>query len=205
MLGKKDKPQPTIRQMELFHDTNLYIPTRTVYFGGGVINEDIVDSVTIAQVIKNLQILEHRDQGESITLVLNSCGGSWEDGIALYDMIRALKSPVNILAMGKVYSMGSVILQAGDKRIMTKHTAMMIHDGLEGVEAPPKAFEAWGEWSKVTRKQMYEIYYEQMVKKSPDITLGEIESMCSHDTILSAKNAVDVGLADIIMEDVIKE
>lgn len=199
-----EKICPSIVQMELYHETNVYLPTRTVYFAGSICVEDEVNSVSVAQTIKNLQILEHQDQGKPITLILNSCGGSWEDGIGLYDIIKALKSPVTIIAIGKVYSMGSIILQAGVKRIMTKHTAIMIHDGTEGVFANAKAFESWGDWSKVTRKQMYNIYYSQMKKKNPKITIKKIEDMCGHDAIFTAQEAVDIGLADELMEEVKK-
>lgn len=203
MFGKKDI-EPTMRHMELFHEENLYLPTRTIYFGGNYYNEDEVDSVSVAQVIKNLHILEHQNPGEPIKLELNSCGGSWADGIALYDVIKSLQSPIIIVGLGKLWSMGSVILQAGDYRVLTKHSTVLIHDGSESYGGDPKSFEAWGEQSKVTRKQSYEIYYEQMVKKNPKITIKQIEQMCSHDTILSAEEAVNAGLADEIMENIQK-
>jgi ATP-dependent Clp protease protease subunit len=203
MFEKKEEV-PTIRLIELFHENNLYLNTRTVYFGGDTWNEDEVTSNTVAQVIKNLQILEYQSPGEKINLILNSCGGSWADGIGLYDMIRALKSPVIIIGIGKIYSMGSIIIQAGDYRVVTKHTTTLIHDGTDGYVGTPKSFEAWGNQSKITRQQSYQIYYEQMVKKNPKITLKKIEEMCSHDTILSAEETVNLGLADCIMEDVEK-
>lgn len=205
MFSKKQDETPWLRYMEFFQEANLYLPTRTVYFGGDTYHEDEVNSCTIGETIKNLQMLEHLSPGYRITLLLNSCGGSWDDGIALHDVIKALKSPVTVIGLGKVYSMGSIILQAGDTRVLTKHTTVLIHDGSEGFYGSPKSFEAWGERSKLTREQSYKIYFDQMVKVNPDITLEDIEQMCSHDTILTAEQAVELGLADEIMENVTKE
>ena len=205
MVKKKENRDPLMGYIEALHDINLYIPTRTIYFGGDTINEDVVNPTTVAQTIKNLLVLEYQDNTKPITLILNSCGGSWFDGVGLYDIIKSLKSHVTIMAIGKVFSMGSIILQAGDRRIITKHTFMMIHDGNDGYEGTPKSFEAWGENSKVTRLQCYKIYREQMRKKNPKITLKQIENLCSHDTIFDAEQCVEKGLADQIMDEMTKE
>lgn len=188
--------------VEKFHADNLYLPTRTIYFGGTGIDydntEDEVNCRTVSQFIKNLHILEHKER-KPISILLNTPGGSWEDGMAVYDLITKLKSPITIIGMGKLYSMGSIIFQAGDKRIMMANTAMMIHDGSDGFIGNAKAFERWGENSKRIRQSMYKIYYNQIKKKKPRITLQEIENMCSHDTIFTAKEAVRIGLADRVM------
>jgi ATP-dependent Clp protease protease subunit len=204
MFAKKDT-YPTLRHMEFFQEANMYIPTRTVYFGGDSYHEDVVNSCTVSKAIKNLHMLEHSDPGETISIILNSCGGSWDDGIALYDVIKSLQSPVVIIGMGKVYSMGSIILQAGDIRVLTNHTTMLIHDGTEGYIGSPKSFEAWGERSKITREQSYNIYYNQMVKKDEKITIKKIEALCSHDTILTAEEAIKIGLADEMLQNITKE
>jgi ATP-dependent Clp protease protease subunit len=178
-----------------FHNENLYIPTRTIYFGGSNDVEDEINSVSCASLIKNFQILEHKEVAP-ISLVLNSCGGSWEDGIAVYDLIKTLKSTVNIIGMGKLYSMGSVLFQAGDARYVLPNTTMMIHDGSEGYVGIPKSYESWAVWSKLTREKMYKIYYDKMNKKNKKITLKKIEDMCSKDTIFNANEMVSLGLAD---------
>ena len=192
-----------LSQISQFHNNNLYLPTRTIYFGGNDDTEvdstsDEVNSLTVAQIIRNLHILETK-QIAPISLLLNTLGGSWEDGIAVYDLIQNLKSPVNILAIGKVYSMGSIIFQAGTKRILTSNTLMMIHDGTDGYIGDSKSFEAWAKNSKKVRETMYKIYYERIKEKKPRITLKDIEEMCSHDTIFTAKEAVKIGLADRIL------
>jgi len=77
----------TSNDYQMFHETNLYLPTRTIYFGGQCFDEDVVTSQTVAQLIKNLHILEHREIAP-ISILLNTIGGSWESGIAVYDVIK---------------------------------------------------------------------------------------------------------------------
>lgn len=185
------------------HNNNLYIPDRLIYFGAIDTSledaPDEVNSLTSAQVIKNLYLLEQINHNQ-ITLILNSIGGSWDDGIAIYDYIKSLKSKVKIVVLGKAWSMGSIILQAGSHRIIYKHTSLLIHDGSEAYAGTSKDFEAWAKRSLITREQMYKIYYEQVKKKRKKITLQQIEDMCNHDFILTGKEIIDIGLADKIIK-----
>lgn len=184
---------------KMYHDYNINFITREVCFGQFPLETngegECVSGVTVTQTIKNLMILDNINH-KPIYLYLNTFGGQWEDGVALYDIIRNLKSKVYIIGIAKLYSMGSIILQAGYKRYMTKHSAMLIHDGSETYSGETKSYEAWGDRAKITRREGYEIYYEQMKKINPNITIQYIENLCTHDTILSAREAIEMGLAD---------
>jgi ATP-dependent Clp protease protease subunit len=185
-----------------FHETNLYLPTRTIYFGGVGVDSDMdndeVNCRTVGQLIKNLHVLESKETAP-ISLLLNTPGGYWPDGIAVYDLIQKLKSEVNILGMGKLWSMGSIIFQAGTKRVLMQNATIMIHDGSDGYEGDAKSFENWAKDSKRIREVMYKIYYDKIKVKKPKITIKDIESMCAHDTIFTAKEAVKIGLADKLL------
>lgn len=190
-----------LANVEKFHSDNLYIPTRTAYFGGTNILDDVPDEVnckTAGQLIKNLHILEAKEIAP-ISILMSTPGGSWEDGIAVYDLINKLKSKIIIIGLGKLYSMGSLIFQAADRRILMTNTTIMIHDGSDGFYGDAKAYENWAEFSKHVRKTMYKIYYDKMKKKKSKITLQDIENMCAHDTWFTAEEAVKMGLADKIM------
>ena len=190
-----------LANVEKFHSDNLYIPTRTIYFGGTSLLDDDPDEVnckTAGQLIKNLHILENKEKGP-ITILMSTPGGSWEDGIAMYDLIKKAKSNITIVGMGKLYSMGSIILQGADKRVLMPNATIMIHDGNDGYNGDAKSYENWAEFSKHTRKTMYKIYYDKMKKKKAKITLKDVEEMCGHDNWFTAKEAVRIGLADRIM------
>lgn len=191
----------SIAQIERFHLDNLYIPTRVIYFAGTekfTEQSDEVSVVSVAQLIKNIHILDSINS-DPITLLLNTCGGEWESGIAVYDLIKKTKSKVYIIGLGKLYSMGSVIFQAGYKRYIYPNTLMLIHNGSEGYYGDPKSFENHAKISKSTREIMYKIYYDKMIKKNKNITLKEIEELCSHDSIFNSEEIVNLGLADKII------
>jgi len=191
----------SVAQIEIFHNEGLYLPTRTIYFAGTekfTEQSDEVSVVSVAQLIKNIHILESINT-DPITLLLNTCGGEWESGIAVYDLIKKIKSKVYIIGLGKLYSMGSVIFQAGYKRYIYSNTAMLVHDGSEGYYGDTKSFENWAKNSKKTRETMYKIYHEKMIRKNSSITLKEIEELCSHDSIFNSEEIIKLGLADKII------
>lgn len=73
-----------------------------------------------------------RDPGQPITIDINSPGGSVVDGLAMFDLIQRLRragSHVTTRALGAAFSMGAVILQAGDDRVVFPHSRILIHEG----------------------------------------------------------------------------
>ena len=72
-----------------------------------------------------------RDPGCDMTLVFNSPGGSVIDGLALYDCITELKGKghkITTVARGYAASMGGILLQAGDERIVGANAHVLIHE-----------------------------------------------------------------------------
>ena len=137
---------------------------------------------------------------QPIVVHMNNLGGDWYHGMAIYDAIRASRAHVYGLCWGYAMSMGSIIIQACDSRIVAPHCTFMIHDGFESLTGTCKAVEAWAKYATKLRTHMYEIYLQRMKAAKPRITLQKIEHMCSHDTIFTAEQAVDYGLADWVLE-----
>lgn len=135
-----------------------------------------------------------------IFIHMNNLGGDWAHGMSMYDAIRASTAHVYGIMWGHAMSMGSIIVQACDSRIVAPHCTFMIHDGFENISGTCKTVESWTEYTKKTRKIMYDIYLSRMKAKKPRMTLGKIEDMCSHDTLFTAEEAVKNGLADWILE-----
>jgi len=187
-------------ELDRFHNYGVLVTPRIVYFGSEIDidgDENGVDYASTKKLIKNLMFLDTISH-KMISMLMNTPGGNWEDGMAIYDVIMRLKSHIKIVVVGKAYSMGSIILQAADKRVLYPNSAIMIHDGSDGYAGAPKDFEAWAENSKYTRKQMYKIYYERMNEKKRT-TLEKIEAMCDHDCIIRPIEAVKIGLADKVL------
>ncbi len=131
---------------------------------------------------------------------MNNLGGDWFHGMSMYDAIRASTAHVYGIMWGHAMSMGSIIVQACDSRIVAPHCTFMIHDGTESLSGTCKTVESWAKYAKKTRERMYEIYLSRMKSKRHRITLKKIEDMCSHDTILTSEEAVKNGLADWVLE-----
>lgn len=96
-------------------------------------NED-VSQATVAECIATVGSWARRDPGP-LTLVLNSPGGSVYAGLALYDFLRFISSqgnPVTTLALGRTASMGGILMQAGDTRIIGQHAYFHIHEVSSG-------------------------------------------------------------------------
>lgn len=192
--------------IDQLHDYSLYIPTRTIYIGsesssdvGIDSGESGVDHILAERFIKNMHLLESISK-EPITIILNNPGGDWYHGIAIYDAIKSSECYVTIIVYGHAMSMGSVILQAADKRIMAPNARLMIHYGYMGMSSNhSKIFDKWSEENKRINKEMESIYLEKMQAKNPHVTLPRLRRMLDFDTILSAAQTVKCGLADEVL------
>jgi ATP-dependent Clp protease protease subunit len=178
--------------IDRFFDYDLHTETRTIFVGDA--SEDGVDALMAERVIKALHLFVTADAGKEIRLILNSAGGYWTHGMAIYDAIKACPAHITIEVYGNCMSMATVILQAADERILHPGVTFMIHDGSDGYVGNTRDFEAWAKHSKIIRKRMYEIYAEKSGKPT-----SYWEKKCGTDFILEAKQAVALGLADKVV------
>ena len=133
--------------VDQFMDNHIYLPTRTIYMGSMSSSDDEGESDTdyhmAETVVKALHILDNQDavsmKGEKpINVIMNNIGGEVYHGMAIYDAISNCKNHVTIRVYGHAMSMGSIILQAADQRIMTRHSRIMIHYGNFGMHQHTK-------------------------------------------------------------------
>lgn len=91
-----------------------------------------VDDESARAVVTRLLSLDAEDPKKEIVLYINSPGGSIHDGLAIYDAMRAISSPVSTVCTGLAASMGAVLLAGGDKgrRFTWPHARIMIHQPL---------------------------------------------------------------------------
>jgi ATP-dependent Clp protease protease subunit len=90
-----------------------------------------VDDLVAEKIVKQLLYLDSQNQ-EEITLYINSPGGVISSGLAIYDVMQAVKSPVATVVCGQAASMGAVLLAAGrkGKRYAWPNARVMIHQPL---------------------------------------------------------------------------
>lgn len=180
--------------VDRFFDYDIWIEKRIITIvdtvnENGEQNE--VDAQMAERVFKAFELFNETPD-KPVKIILNTAGGDWDSGIAIYDTISLSPCHVVIEVRGCAMSMGSLILQAADERVLYPHATVMIHDGTLGYNTDTISFEKWGEYSKKhLRPKTYAIYAKKSGKDAK-----YWEKRCSHDYILSAEEAVEEGLAD---------
>lgn len=192
--------------LDKFFDYEIYIPTRTIYMGSAINDQDGesgTDGAMAERVIKALHILDSSAPGgdKPITIIMNNPGGDEYHGLAIYDAIKACNNHVTIIVYGYAMSMGSIILQAADKRIMAPNARMMIHYGTWGINDHPKIVYKWAEEGKKFDSWMEHLYLGKILQKHSNFTLKKVQEMCNFDTFLNPQEAVALGLADEVLGD----
>lgn len=177
--------------VDRFYDYDLHVETRTIYLGDATEDEGVGPQMA-AKLIKAMHILQSTGSGD-IRILMNSFGGCWYSGMAIFDSIGASPCHITIEVLGPAMSMGAVILQAADERVIHPNATLMLHDGYTSATGTPKSFESWGDESKRLRRRMYEIFASRTAKSA-----RYWEKVCTHDYFFDARKALAAGLVDRI-------
>ena len=167
--------------------------------------EDYMANLVVAQML----FLESQNPDKPIKLYINSPGGSVTAGLAIYDTMQFVKTPVHTMVMGQAASMGSFLAQAGaaGHRYVLPESRTMIHrvsSGTRGtsgsVHVQELEFEdarRHFEESKRLNQRLTELYVKH---NTAGKTYEELFETMKFDTFLSAEEAVANGLADKVIE-----
>lgn len=158
-----------------------------------------VNRKTATDVIKQLMYLERAEEGEPITMYINSPGGEVVSGLAVYDYIKVMKSPVNTVCIGSAASMGAILFLAGEERSMLKNSEIMIHDpsfsaGNIGGKKPLEIREKLEQLMEV-RENLAEIIAERT-----GMTKKQVYQKTEKDYYLNASDSLKYGIATKILE-----
>jgi ATP-dependent Clp protease protease subunit len=155
------------------------------------------DDVMANNVVAQLLYLDSRDPESPIHMYVNSPGGSISSMYAIYDVMNYIKSPVHTVGLGSVCSAGSFILAAGEKgcRKCLPNTSIMIHELSSGAQG--RANDIFNEVDHL--KGLYEKMAKQYVAFTGK-TLAKVKKDMSRDHWLTAKDALEYGLIDEIIE-----
>lgn len=178
-----------------FHSEDICFESKTIKIFGHI------DSVMKDKTISNLHILDQMS-GE-VTIFLSSDGGDVNEGLAIIDAIRAMKNSVRIIAYGGIESMASVIFQSADEgnRFMMPNSYLMLHHGTSGVVADnPDSKEQWERLQKYQDERCIDLYLSKIKQKKPRYTREKLLTELKKDWIIFPKEAVELGLADSILE-----
>jgi ATP-dependent Clp protease protease subunit len=163
-----------------------------VIFLVGPIN-DAVANVVVAQML----FLESENPDKEISLYINSPGGSISSGMAIYDTMQFIKPNVSTLCIGMAASMGAFLLQAGakGKRFALPNSTVMIHQPLGGFQGQASDIEIHAKYILSLRERLYNLMAEHTGR-----TVEEIARDSERDNFLTAKEAVEYGLVDQVLQ-----
>lgn len=163
-----------------------------IVFLGGPISDQVANSI-IAQFL----FLDHQDQKKEIKLYLNTPGGSVTAGMAIYDTMQHVKSPVSTICIGLAASMGAVLLAAGKhgRRFALPNSEILLHQVMGGAEGQAIEIE-------ITAKHIVKIKdrLNHILSKHTGQSLSKIEKDVDRDFWLDPKEAKDYGLIDEIIK-----
>jgi ATP-dependent Clp protease protease subunit len=186
--------------IEETHSYGINSDTREIFLWGEI------DRDTALTFIGNLSLLNSFGK-DNILVHMSSIGGEWTDGMGMYDAISNSVSHVTCLGYGDLCSMGTIIIQAADRRILMPNTLVLIHDGSSTISGTHKQILSGTDFERVTYEKMMDIYLNKCTDGQffKDYTERRIRNFIKQaldtkeDWYLPAKEAVSYGFADGVL------
>ena len=149
-----------------------------------------------ALISAQLLFLESVNPAKEISFYINSPGGVVSAGLAIYDTMQYIRSPVSTVCVGQAASMGSLLLAAGEKgkRYALPNARIMVHQPSGGAQGQASDIEIQAREILYLRQRLNEIYEAHTGQ-----TLEQIEQKLDRDTYMSADEAVGFGLLDEVV------
>ncbi|MCE5301233.1 MAG: ATP-dependent Clp endopeptidase proteolytic subunit ClpP [Spirochaetia bacterium] len=163
-----------------------------IIFIGTPIDDDVANLI-IAQLL----FLDGEDGGKEISVYINSPGGVVSAGLAIYDTMQYIKSPVTTICCGQAASMAAILLTAGakGKRFALPNARVLIHQPLGGVQGQASDIEIHAREILNLRERLNKI-----LAKHTGQSLKKIDKDTDRDYFMSAQEAKEYGIIDEIIE-----
>ena len=183
--------EQTARGERAFDIYSRLLKERIIFLTGAVYDQ--VSALICAQLL----FLESENPSKDISFYINSPGGVVSAGLAIYDTMQYIRSPVSTVCIGQAASMGSLLLAAGakDKRFALPNARVMIHQPSGGAQGQATDIEIQAREILTLRKRLNEIYVRHTGQ-----ALEEIERKLERDTYMSADEARDFGIVDQVVD-----
>jgi ATP-dependent Clp protease protease subunit len=166
---------------------------RIIFLGTAI--DDIVANTVIAQLL----FLDAEDPGKDIYLYVNSPGGVVSSGLAIYDTMNYLKSPVSTICIGQAASMGALLLAAGTKgkRFSLPHSRVMIHQPMGGFQGQATDIE-------IHAKEILKLKdtLNHILAKHTGQPIEKIQTDTDRDFFMSGEDAKSYGIIDEVISKV---
>ena len=156
-----------------------------------------IDDGVAALVTAQLLFLESENPKKEIAMYINSPGGIVTSGLAIYDTMQYIRSPVSTVCIGMAASMGSFLLQAGEKgqRIALPNARIMLHQPSGGFRGQASDIERHAEDILKTKRRLNELY-----TKHTGQPIEVVERTLDRDYFMSAEESKAFGIVDHVYE-----
>lgn len=164
---------------------------RIIFVTGPI--EDGMATLITAQLL----FLESENPKKEIAMYINSPGGVVSSGLAIYDTMQYIRSPVSTACIGMAASMGSLLLAAGEKdmRFATPNARIMVHQPSGGYRGVASDIERHAEEIIDIKRRLNDIYV-----KHTGQSYDSIEKTLDRDSFMTADEARDFGIVDRVFE-----
>lgn len=183
--------EQTSRGERAFDIFSRLLKERIIFVTGGI--EDGLASLVTAQLL----FLESENPKREIAMYINSPGGIVTSGLAVYDTMQYIRSPVSTVCIGQAASMGSLLLAAGEKelRICLPNARVMVHQPSGGFRGQASDIERHAEDIIATKRRLNEIYV-----KHTGQPYERVERTLDRDHFMTAEEAKTFGIVDRVYE-----
>jgi ATP-dependent Clp protease protease subunit len=163
---------------------------RIIFLGTAI--DDNVSNLVVAQML----FLEAEDPDREIFFYINSPGGHVSSGLAIYDTMQYIRSPISTFCMGQAASMGALLLCAGNKgkRFALPHARILIHQPLGGFQGQATDID-------IQAREILRLKDElnRILANLTDQPLEKIQSDTERDYYMTSDQAKAYGLIDEII------
>ena len=182
--------RPSAQRITEINVFSTLIKDRILFLNGEV--EDVACSTLIAQLLY-LSSVDNRD----ISMYINSPGGDVVSGLGVIDTMNFIPCDISTTCVGMAASMGAVLLSCGTKgkRYVLPHSRVMIHSVASGFKGHTADIKIEMEQTLRCQDDLYKILAENTGK-----SYEEIEKLCDRNKWVIGQEAVDIGLADKVLE-----
>lgn len=188
LLLKKNAPVAMLVQRK-------FLEERKIFLWGAVTDE------TAKDITEKLLYLEAVAPGKPITFYINTPGGSITAGMAVFDTMKLVTSPITVVVTGMAASMGSILLSGAPKgrRLLYPHARVLIHQPLISGRMVGPATDI-----NIQAKEMEKLRLElnQILADASGQPIERINRDTDRDFYLNAREAIEYGLADRIVEKI---
>src|SRR5512135_2644962 len=183
--------EQTARGERAFDIYSRLLKERIIFLTGPVFDQ--VSSLICAQLL----FLESENPAKDIAFYINSPGGVVSAGLAMYDTMQYIRSPVSTVCIGQAASMGSLLLCAGakGKRYALPNSRIMVHQPSGGAQGQATDIEIQAREILKLRQRLNEIYV-----KHTSQPLEKIAAAVERDKFMSADEAKTFGIVDEVVE-----